>query len=44
MTNKEKALILKVRLQKLKTSPTATDAPGVVKKIERQLRHLERDC
>lgn len=43
MTKQEKAQILKVRLRKLKTRPTATDAPGVIKKVERQLRNLERD-
>lgn len=43
MTNQEKAQILKVRLKALKTRPTATDAPGVIKKVERQIRNLEKN-
>jgi hypothetical protein len=43
MTKEDKAKVLKVRLRKLKTRPNATDAPGVIKKVSRQLRNLERD-
>ena len=42
MTKEEKIQILKVRLRKLKTSPTAHDAPGVIRKVTRQIRKLER--
>lgn len=43
MTNQEKAQILRVRLKTLKTRPTATDSPGVIKKVERQIRNLEKN-
>jgi hypothetical protein len=42
MTNAEKLLILKVRLHKLESSPKAHDCPGVIVKVKRQIRNLER--
>ena len=42
MTKEEKALLLRVRLHKLQSSPKAYDCPGVMKKVKRQLRNLEK--
>ena len=42
MTNEEKLLILKVRLHKLEASAKNSDCPGVVRKLQRQIRNLEK--
>ena len=42
MTNEERLLILKVRLKKLESSPKAQDCPGVITKMKRQIRNLEK--
>lgn len=42
MNNKEKLLILEHRLHKLKTNGKNEDSPGVINKIERQIRRLKQ--
>ena len=42
MTNEERLLILKVRLHKLEASVKNSDCPGVVRKLQRQIRNLEK--
>ena len=42
MTNEGKILILKVRLHKLENNGKNFDSPGVVQKLRRQLRNLEK--
>lgn len=42
MTNEDKILMLKVRLHKLENNGKNFDSPGVVRKLKRQLRNLER--
>ena len=42
MTREEKLLLLKVRLHKLESSPKAHDCPGVITKVKRQIRNLEK--
>ena len=42
MTNEEKILNCKVRLEKIKTRGNHIKNPGVFKKVSRQLRNLEK--
>ena len=42
MSREDKLLILKVRLRKLESSPKAQDCPGVITKVKRQIRNLEK--
>ena len=42
MTKEEKKLILRTRLNKVKSAGKHIDCPGVVRKIERQLRNLDK--
>ena len=42
MTNAEKKLILQTRLHKVLSRGRQLDCPGVVRKLERQLRNLEK--
>lgn len=42
MTDRDKILILKVRLHKLESSAKNSDCPGVVRKLQRQIRNLEK--
>lgn len=42
MTNEEKLVLLKVRLHKLESSVKNQDCPGVVRKLQRQIRNLEK--
>lgn len=42
MTNEEKILMLKVRLHKLENNGKNFDSPGVVHKLRRQIRNLEK--
>jgi len=42
MTKEQQIQILKVRLHKLKSSEKSLDSPGVMKKVERQLRNLQK--
>lgn len=42
MTTAERILILQVRLKKLKSSEKSIDCPGVVRKVERQIRNLQK--
>ena len=44
MTNKEILAIKKDRLNKLSNCPKDIKAPGVVKKLTRQVRTLEKLC
>lgn len=43
MTNKEKAMLIKVRLNTIRARGKQFDCPGVVKKLERQLRNLNEE-
>ena len=42
MTNETKAMLYKVRLEKMKTRGNHIKNPGVFKKVSRQLRNLEK--
>ena len=42
MTDKEKLMLLKVRLHKLESSVKNEDSPGVITKVKRQIRNLEK--
>lgn len=42
MTNKEKLFSVKVRLHQLKNNGKNFDSPGVVHKLERKVRRLEK--
>jgi hypothetical protein len=42
MTNTEKLQILKIRLNTVKARGKYLDCPGVVQKLERQIRNLEK--
>lgn len=42
MTTEQKVAILKDKLTKLENSPKNIKCPGVVKKITRQVRNLEK--
>ena len=42
MTNTDKLLQLEVRLKKLKSNERNVDSPGVILKLERQIRNLKR--
>lgn len=42
MTNTDKLLQLEVRLRKLKSNEKNVDSPGVILKLERQIRNLKR--
>ena len=42
MTDTDKLLILQVRLHKLRSSKKNLDCPGVTRKIQRQIRNLEK--
>lgn len=42
MTNEDKLKLLKVRLHKLESSAKNLDSPGVVTKVRRQIRNLEK--
>lgn len=41
MTKEERLIYLKARLQVIKSRGKDVDCPGVVKKLERQIRKLE---
>ena len=43
MNNEQKALILSVRINKLKTNMRNLDSQGVIHKLERQLRNLKEE-
>lgn len=43
MTKEQKLTSLKVRLNKIKTRGKDEDCPGVRRKIERQIRNLEKE-
>lgn len=38
----EKLLAMKIRLHKLKNNGRNDDSPGVIKKLERQIRQIEK--
>ena len=38
----EKLLAMKIRLHKLKNNGRNNDSPGVVRKLERQIRQIEK--
>lgn len=42
MTKEDKILLLKVRLHKLESDPKNEDSPGVITKVKRQIRNLEK--
>lgn len=42
MTKEQRILILEARLRRVKAKGKSYEAPGVVNKIERQLRNLKR--
>ena len=42
MTNAEKLTIMKDRLNRLENSPKDIKCPGVLKKVDRQIRNLEK--
>ena len=42
MTNEQKLLAVKVRLHNLKNNNKNEDSPGVVKKLTRKVRRLEK--
>lgn len=42
MTKEEKALLYKVRLNKIKSKDGWYKIPGVVRKLERQIRNCEK--
>lgn len=42
MTNEEKLMLLKVRLHKLESSAKNQDCPGVITKVKKQIRNLEK--
>ena len=42
MTDRDKILLLKVRLRKLESSAKNVDSPGVMQKLRRQIRNLEK--
>lgn len=41
MGTKEKLMIMRDRYNKLKNSPKNTKCPGVLRKLERQIRNME---
>ena len=42
MTNAEKKMLLETRLKSVKARGKSEDCPGVVKKLERQIRNLNK--
>jgi len=42
MTREEKILLLRVRLHRLESSAKNQDCPGVITKVKRQIRNLEK--
>lgn len=42
MTKEDKILLLKVRFHKLESSTKNEDSPGVITKVKRQIRNLEK--
>ena len=41
--NKNRLLAAEIRLHKLKNNGKNSDSPGVVRKIEREIRHMKQD-
>jgi len=41
--DKNKLLAAEIRLHKLKNNGKNSDSPGVVRKIEREIRHMKQD-
>lgn len=41
--DKNKLLAAKMRLHKLKNNGRNEDSPGVIRKIEREIRHMKED-
>ena len=41
--DKKKLLAAEIRLHKLKNNGRNSDSPGVIRKIEREIRHMKED-
>lgn len=41
--DKNRLLTAKIRLHKLKSNGKNSDSPGVIRKIEREIRHMKED-
>ena len=41
--DKNKLLAAEIRLHKLKNNGKNSDSPGVIRKIEREIRHMKED-